>query len=186
MAALIHLIYLKPEILDKLRQVFKENNPRGIQITSFMDLISYKFFLKEISKVKFQKNKIMDMHSFFESKPDALNFFNSPEFLSFASILTGKHLTKSDCSLRMFMKGCYTLIHEETAEDGIEFFFDLTPKWDNEFGGYTAYLAYDGSKVITPQYPNTLILAESGRSYVKYVNHLAKSDGRLVVYGKLS
>ena len=183
---MINPVYLKPEILDKLRQGFKENNPKGMQITSFMDLKSYASFLKKISEAKFQKNEIRDMHSFFESKPDALAFFNIPEFLSFASVLMGAHLTKSDYTLRMFMKGCYTLIHEETAEEGIEFFFDLTPKWDNKFGGNITYLAYDGSKVITPQYPNTLILAESGRSYIKYVNHLAKLEGRLIIYGKLS
>ena len=85
----------------------------------------------------------------------------------------------------MFMHRSYTLIHEETAKEGIEFFFDLTPRWSDKFGGQITYLAYDGSKVVTPQYPNTLILAEGGRSYVKYVNHLAKSDGRLIIYGRL-
>lgn len=182
---MINNIYLKKSTLEKFKKIFQENNPRGMQLTSFMDKDSYALFLKNISNANFIKNEIRDMHSFFESKPKALKFFNSPEFISFTSKIAGKKLKKAECSLRMFMKGCYTLIHEETSKLGLEFFFDLTPKWNDSFGGYIAYLSYDGSKVITPQYPNTLILAESGRSYVKYVNSNAKSEGRLLVYGKL-
>ena len=182
---MINNVYLKESTLEKFKEMFQDNNPKGIQITSFMELDSYHEFLKSISSASFRKNEVRDMHSFFEAKPKALKFFNSSEFISFASKITGKKLKKAECSLRMFMKGCYTLIHEETSKAGLEFFFDLTPKWNKKFGGQIAYLAYDGSKVITPQYPNTLILAESGRSYAKYVNHLAGSEGRLIVYGKL-
>ena len=182
---MINKAYLKESTLEKFREIFQDNAPKGIQITSFMELDSYHEFLKSISSASFQKNDVRDMHSFFEAKPKALKFFNSSEFISFASKITGKKLKKAKCSLRMFMKGCYTLIHEETSKKGLEFFFDLTPEWNDSFGGQIAYLAYDGSKVITPQYPNTLILAESGRSYVKYVNHLAGSEGRLIVYGKM-
>ena len=150
-----------------------------------MEIYSYHEFLKNISSSSFQKNEIRDMHNFFEAKPDTLKFFNSREFISFASKITGKRLKKAKSSLRMLMKGCYTLVHEEASKPGLEFFFDLTPKWSNSFGGYIAYLSYGGSKIITPQSPNTLILADSGRSYVKYVNSNAKSGGRLLVYGKL-
>ncbi len=182
---MINKIYLKKSTLEKFRRIFNENNPKGIQITSFMEPDFYSKFLKGIINSKFQKNEVRDVHSFFEAKPGALKFFNSPEFISFASKIAGKRLKKAKCSLRMFMKGCYTLIHEETSKAGLEFFFDLTSKWNDSFSGYIAYLSYDGSKVITPQHPNTLILAESGRSYVKYVNSNAKSEGKLLVYGKL-
>ena len=182
---MINKAYLKESTLEKFKEIFQDNAPKGIQITSFMELDSYHEFLKSISSASFRKNDVRDMHSFFEAKPKALKFFNSYKFISFASKITGKKLKKAECSLRMFMKSCYTLIHEETSKSGLEFFFDLTPKWNDSFGGYIAYLSYDSSKVITPQYPNTLILAESGRSYVKYVNSNAKSEGKLLVYGKL-
>jgi len=182
---LINPIYLKKEILDKLKKEFRKNNPKSMQLTSFMDSKSYTLFLKLISNANFIKKEVRDMHCFFEAKNTNLKLFNTKEFLSFCSALSGKKIKKSEPSLRMFMKGCYTLVHEETAKKGIEFFFDLTPKWNERFGGQVTYLTYDGSKVITPQYPNTLILAESGRSYVKYVNNNAKSEGKLLVYGKL-
>lgn len=182
---MINNIYLKKSTLEKFREIFQDNNPKGIQITSFMELDSYQQFLKRISSPSFQKKEVRDMYSFFEAKPKAMKFFSSSEFISFASKITEKKLKKAECSLRMFMKGCYTLVHEETSKPGLEFFFDLTSKWNDSFGGYIAYLSYDGGKVITPQHPNTLILAESGRSYVKYVNSNAKSDGKMLVYGKI-
>lgn len=182
---MINKIYLEQKVIEKLSEGFRNNAPRGMQLTSFMDKDSYALFLKNISNANFIKKEIRDMYSFFEAKPAALSFFKTKEFLSFCSALSGKKIKKSEPSLRMFMHGSYTLIHEETAKKGLEFYFDLTPKWNNDFGGQIVYLAYDGSKVITPQYPNTLILAESGRSYLKYVNHLAGSEGRLIVYGKM-
>ncbi len=36
-----------------------------------------------------------------------------------------------------------------------------------------------------PPAPNNLVIADAGRSYVKYVNSLAGQEGRLVVYGTL-
>ncbi len=182
---MINKAYLEPKIIEKLSEGFKNNNPKGIQLTSFLESKLYASFLKQISNAKFKKNEIREMYSFFEAKNADLAIFNSKEFLSFCSILSGKKVKKAECSLRMFMRGSYTLIHEETAKEGIEFFFDLTPKWSDRFGGHITYLSYDGSKVVTPQYPNTLILAEGGRSYVKYANHLAKSEGRLMVYGRI-
>ena len=182
---MINSIYLKKEILDKLKREFRKNNPKSMQLTSFMDSKSYTLFLKSISNANFIKNEIRDMHCFFKAKNANLKLFSTKEFLSFCSALSGKKIKKSELSLRMSMKGCYTLVHEETAKKGMEFFFDLTPEWNDSFGGQIVYLAYDGSNVITPKYPNTLILAESGRSYIKYVNNNAKSDGRLLVHGKL-
>ena len=182
---MINKVYLEPRILKKLSEGFGDNNPKGVQLTSFMDKDFYALFLRGISNANFIKKDVRDMHSFFEAKNTKLNSFSTREFLSFCSVLSGKKIKKAECSLRMFMKGCYTLIHEETAKKGIEFFFDLTPKWNEKFGGQITYLAYDGSKGITPQYPNNLILAESGRSYVKYVNSFAGSEGRLIVYGRL-
>lgn len=182
---MINEAYLEPKILKKLSEEFKNNNPRGMQLTSFLDSKSYSLLLKSISSASFIKKEIRDMYSFFEAKNISLDFFGTKEFLSFCSVLAGKKIKKDECSLRMFMRGCYTLIHEETAKKGIEFFFDLTPEWNNGLGGQITYLSYDGSKVITPQYPNTLILAEGGRSYIKYINHLVKSKGKLMVYGRL-
>ncbi len=94
----------------------------------------------------------------------------------------GKKLAKADCTLRIFLAGSYTLLHDN-ARKGIELYFDLTPQWSNEAGGAIVYLTAAGEKLAIPPSPNTLIIAEAGRSYVKYVNNLAGEEGRLVVYG---
>ena len=178
---------LKPKIMEELSGGFKENNPKGVQVQGFMDLAAYKRFLAVVAKVKFKKSEVRDMHSFFEAQSPALKFFSSREFLSFAAAVAGKKIAKAECSVRIFLSGCYTLMHDKAAAaKGMEFYFDLTPGWNNEAGGAIVYITAAGEKLAIPPSPNTLIIAKAGRSYVKYVNHLAGEEGRLVVYGRLS
>ncbi len=181
---MINAKLLKPKVLKELQQGFKENNPRGVQVQGFMDAESYKKFLAAIAKVEFKKAEVRDMLSFFEAKQIALKWFGSREFLSFASAVVGKKLAKAKYSLRIFMAGCYTLMHDK-AQKGIEFYFDLTPQWEPDWGGATFFVTEEGQKLMIPPTPNNLVVAEASRSYVKYVNHLAGGEGRLVVYGVL-
>ena len=73
----------------------------------------------------------------------------------------------------------------ESKNGKTEFFFDLTPQWKAEWGGATFFVTEEGEKLMIPPVPNTLVIAESGRSYVKYVNRVAGKEGRLVVYGMM-
>lgn len=175
---------LKPKVMRELSSGFRENNPQGVQVQGFMDTESYKKFLAAIAKAEFKKAEVRDMHSFFEDKPPVLKLFSSNEFLSFAAQITGKKIAKAECSLRIFMAGCYTLMHDE-AQKGVEFYFDITSQWETRWGGATFFVTEGGQKLMIPPAPNTLVIAESGRSYVKYVNRLAGQEGRLVVYGVL-
>ena len=175
---------LKPKVLSELREGFRENNPKGVQVQGFMDAESYKKFLHAVAKAKFRKAEVRDVHSFFEAMPPALRLFSSKDFLSFAAAVTGKRLTKVECSLRIFMAGCYTLMHDKALK-GVEFYFDLTPQWEPEWGGATFFITRSGEKLMLPPSPNNLVIAEAGRSYVKYVSHLAGGDGRLMVHGRL-
>ena len=173
---------LKQKVMAELGSGFRENNPKGVQVQGFMDAECYRQALSEISSADFKKSEQRNTHSYFEARPEALSFFSSKEFLSFASAVVGKKLTKAHCTLRIFLAGSYTLLHDN-PEKGVEFYFDLTQGWNNEAGGAIAYLTAGGEKLAIPPSPNTLIIAEAGRSYVKYVNHLAGEEGRLVVYG---
>lgn len=175
---------LKPKVMKELSSGFTENNPKGVQVQGFMEPTAYKKFLAAIAKAKLKKSEVRDTHSYFEADSPALKFFSSREFLAFAAAVTGKKLTKARCSVRIFLKGCYTLLHDEAAAaKGLEFYFDLTSQWMQAWGGSTVYLTDNGEKLILPPSPNNLIIAVAGKSYVKYVNHLAGEEGRLVVYG---
>ena len=169
--------------MEALKENYRQNNPKGVQIQGFMDAESYKKFLVAIAKVNFRKAEIRDTHSYFEADSPALKFLSNNEFLSFAAAVTGKKFKSANCSLKIFMAGCYTLMHDELPKSKIEFYFDLTPRWSDSSGGMIVYLTKAGEKLAIPPSPNMLIIAETGRSYVKYVNHLAGDDGRLVVYG---
>ena len=177
---------LRPRVMKALKENYCQNNPKGVQIQGFMDAESYRKFLAAIAKVKFKKSEVRDTHSYFEADSPALQFFDGKEFLSFAEAVSGKKLKSSKCSLRIFMAGCYTLMHDEAAAaKGIEFYFDLTLQWQQKWGGSTVYLTDSGEKLELPPVPNTLVVAAAGRNYVKYVNRLAGEEGRLVVYGIL-
>ncbi len=179
---------LKPKVMKELSSGFKENNPQGVQVQGFMDAESYKKFLAVIANVKFKKSEVRDTHSFFEANHAALEFFNSKEFLYFASVVTGKKLTKAECTLKIFLAGSYTLLHDNPNDNpkrGIELYFDFTPGWKAEWGGATFFVTKEGEKLMIPPAPNTLVIAEARRSYVKYVNKLAWGEGRLVVSGTL-
>lgn len=178
---------LKSNIMAELKSGFRGNNPKGVQVQGFMDAESYKKFLAAVTNADFKKSEVRDTHSFFEAKSDTLKWFGSKEFLSFASSVVGKKLAKASSALRIFLAGSYTLMHDEaTAEKGIEFCFDLTPQWRQDWGGSTVYLTDAGEKLVLPPAPNNLVINESSRrSYVKYVNNLAGKEGRLVVCGVL-
>ena len=181
---MITAAYKKPVFLKEFAKGFGENNPQGIQIMSFFDGVSYARLFHEIKGVKFKKEEIRDMYSYFAAAVPS-GFFNTAEFLSCASVVTGRCLTQADCSLRMFMHGSFTLMHEENAGEGIEFFFDLTPAWNHTHGGNIVLLADDNAPLFAPHAPNSLILGMKGRSYVKYVNVNARLEGRMMVYGTL-
>ena len=53
---MINKAYLKESTLEKFREIFQDNAPKGIQITSFMGLDSYHEFLKSVSNASFPKN----------------------------------------------------------------------------------------------------------------------------------
>ena len=181
---MINPALLRPKVMEALNENYRQNNPKGVQIQGFMGAESYKKFLAAIAKVNFRKAEIRDMYSYFEAQSPAMNFFSSKEFLSFAAAVTGKKPKAANCSLRIFMAGCYTLLHDEAADKkGAEFYFDLTPQLSAKSGGEIIYLTKEGQKLMIPPSPNMLVLAGSGRSYVKHVNHLAGDKGRLVVYG---
>jgi Rps23 Pro-64 3,4-dihydroxylase Tpa1-like proline 4-hydroxylase len=184
-AALITASFLKQNVLTTIRESYESNNPRGVQVADFLDDGAYKKMLRSVGTLKLKKTEVRDTHSFFAAGGKGLAFFKSSEFLSFVSAVTGRVLTSADVSVRMFMHGNYTLMHDDAETDGVEFYFDMTPTWEASLGGYTAFLSEEGEKLIVQPAPNTLLLARSGRSYVKYVNCRAGGEGRLVVCGLL-
>ncbi len=176
---------LKPKVMEELRSGFSENNPKGVQVQGFMSPEDYKKFLASVANANFHKSERRDTHSYFEATVKALEFFGSKEFASFVESVIGKKAKLESCSLKMFMHGSYTLMSDYADTGKIEFYFDMTPEWNNESGGATVFVTEEGEKLILPPAPNTLVIAESGRSYVKYVNHLAGNDGRLMAFGSL-
>ena len=172
------------KIMKVLKESYADNNPKGLQISGFFEQSCYKQALLDVSTASFKHSEQRDTHSFFKANAPALRFFSSREFIEFASKISGKRFKKANCELRLFMNGCYTLL-SDFDKPKTEFYFDMTPLWKAKWGGMTTYTADDAGRLAIPPSPNMLIISE-GRSYVKYVNSLAKDEGRLVVYGTLA
>ena len=189
LAALINRIYLKDNILGRLKRAFETSNPVGLQIQGFLDPGHYQGLLRLSSNANFKLNEQRDEYSFFEdSGCPVLNFFRSREFLDFASRVTGLELKKSDCSLKIFMHGSYTLAHFR-QKGKVEFAFDMTPTWDIKWGGASNYITEEGDRLIIPPLPDNLILVlrkgTSAEGYIKYVNHKVLENGRVMIQGLL-
>jgi len=177
---------LKKELLVKLRQGYHDNNPQGIQLQQFLHPQYYQQLLSEIQKAKLSPIELRDKFNYFGAKSAALNFFSKPQFLSFASAITSQVLTHCEVSVRLFMHRNYTLMHDDVDTSKVEFYLDCTPEWNEKNGGAITLLSSEGEALRIPTSANTLILGQSGRSYVKYVNNNAGNDGRLLIYGLLS
>ena len=190
MAALINPVYLKGSMVAKLREAFASSNPKGLQLQGFLDSAAYRQLLVTAGKPRFTLSEIRDLHSFFEDRESPVsNFFKSREFISFAAKLAGIRLSKSACSLKVFTHGRFTLAND-TAKGKVEFLFDMSPGWKSEWGGASNYITDQGDRLVIPPLPNNLILVlkqgTSVEGYIKYVNHRARENGRVMVSGTLS
>lgn len=184
----VNPVYLKPKILKKVSEAYLSSIPVGVQLKDFFLPQEYREMLSLCNNPRFKKSEVRDLYSFFEDpKSNASPFFKSAEFIRFASKVSGIKLSKSVCSLKVFTPGCYTLASFR-PKGKVEFLLDLTPSWRHEWGGSSNYIASDGDRLVLPPVPNSLILAsmENIEGYIKYVNHRAKGNGRIMVQGFMS
>ena len=169
----------------KFRKVFDTSIPRGIQLNDFLDA-NYYVKLLSGSKPDFKHVEVRDEFSFFEDKQSMVEFFKSPEFIRFASLVSGYKLTKSECSLKIFMHGNYTLAHMKN-HGKVLFWFDLTPNWNPALGGVLNFVVAE-DRLVVPPAPNSLVLVDPRfvESYIKCVNVNAGENGRSMITGFLS
>ena len=184
---MIHPVYSKQGIIENFSGLFQDSNPKGLQIQSFFEEKYYRKLLLDGRKATFTLSEIRDQYSFFEDKNSSLAvFFRSNEFISFASKVCSMRLKSCDCSLKVFTTGRYTLAHY-VRKGKIDFLFDLTATWNLLWGGSSNYITSSGDKLTIPPSANNLILLERKgiEGYITYVNHLALSNGRIIVSGTL-
>ena len=118
---------------------------------------------------------------------ELLEFLQSQDFLETVSILSGKTPKEVICELRLFEHENYTLLHDEIAQpEGIAFELEFTPIWNEKWGRCTIFARKKKELACITPTPNTLTLVrqdKNTKSFVKYVNHLAEKNIRIVLQG---
>jgi len=114
---------------------------------------------------------------------------DGPELKGFDAVLSsivGQKLKAKSVSCFMFGRGDYTLLYDAIKPgSGVAFFLDLFD-FDESLGGFSSFLK-DGKEVfrVVAKSNSLALINQSGlKSFVKFVNHRAKSP-RVFLYGVL-
>jgi hypothetical protein len=107
-----------------------------------------------------------------------------------SAIVQKKTAFKESC-LCAYARGDYTLLHDKLKEPaGYDVIIDLTPHWDNRACGHHSYVDGKGNEIArVPVMPNALAIVRRPASvmkFVKYVNHHAREDKRIVLEARFS
>jgi len=181
--------YVHPTVIKTLQQQFAQQD--SIQLRNFLNKECYDELAKPLSTASWKPRAVFDIYAHYTSTiKDVTAFLTSKQFLNLCSAITGLTLKHATFNTFLFKHRNYTLLNDELREPpGIAFELDFTADWQKEWGGYTSIVNGENELFrITPT-PNTLTLYKRDRtiqSFVKYVNHLAGKDMRIVVRGTLS
>ncbi len=176
--------------LQAVQRAFQNQEPASVQLQQFFTENSYANLCALLSRVRWKKKVSYDKHFYSCANPPALlsQFLQSGAFLQFLTVCTGKRVRSIQCELQQFGHKNYTLLHDHLqAATGMIFELELTPTWNKNAGGFSAYLR-DGQEVsrVTPTANTLTILDAKGLlRFVKYVNHRAVGK-RVVIYGRIS
>ncbi|KAI9142024.1 Oxoglutarate and iron-dependent oxygenase degradation C-term-domain-containing protein [Paraphysoderma sedebokerense] len=197
----INSSYLNPKMLLSLSSHFIDTS--SITLQDFLRSDFYDAVSKEFANplTKFTPNlgpphsqsfqliaSIPPTLSSSESSPSLIkelyNLLSSPPFLRLLSSITNLSFSMLRSSIRRFIPGNYTLIHDHFKEPlGLDFTLYVfppspsnhSPEWDEEFGGGMYYLAEGIDEVLCSVIPKEnalcLVLRDEGvRRFVRYIS----------------
>jgi hypothetical protein len=172
----INPLYLKDKTIAAAHAHFLSQHPKNIQLQDFLTVA-------EISSLGWKKIDEPEKRKYAEAKYDL-----PIELVQFISKIVGKRLKVIYSGAYEFSHGDYTLLQDEAQPSGILIQLELTPKWDETWGGYTSFVNESGEVVrITPQ-ANTLVIVDQTskmKHFTKYVNHLSGTQKRVFIQALL-
>lgn len=186
---LINPEYLKSETVRKIKSAFLSNEINHIQLLNFLQKDKFQQLQKEMLKLNYSLDYHPDLHSYFtaEAPQSFLSLLELKEFQDLISQFTGTKISKFNCEASYFGHRNYTLLNDkQLIKDGIAFFLDFN-SFKKEFGGFTV-LVKNKENLIQQPSPNSILLFKQSkhqRSFIKYVNHLAKDQKRFILKGVL-
>lgn len=108
------------------------------------------------------------------------------EMRKIVSTIVQEKVRFKDACICIYKHGDYTVRHDKNREPpGYDVIIDLTPRWDGRACGHHSYVDAAGSeRVKVPPMFNTLAIVHRPaklHKFVKYVNHNAGDDRRIVL-----
>ena len=182
---MIQQLYQDPKNLTKIRQLFAQDTELpSVQLPDFLEADAFTTLLENVKKLTFT-SVAEPMHASFLEASDA------SEPISALSPFLEKLLGKSTVKGAFYMLGWkhYTLLHDEAVEKpGIDVIFDLTPLWEDSWGGQVIYVDGTGEYRNVAIAPNTLTITQRNKGvqkFIHYINHHAQGH-RLFFMGTVS
>ena len=120
-----------------------------------------------------------------------LRWLKSKEAAELVSLIVDKRVRCASIGIAVLTHGDYTLLHDKNKESpGFDVILDLTPQWDNRACGYHSYVDGDSNELVrVDPAPNTLTIVHRPKNvmkFVKYVNHFASKDKRIVLQARFA
>jgi hypothetical protein len=183
--------YLSDDVLKTAAKYFAREN--SLQLQQFLIPDVAQELGNALSKAPLKAQSIPDRFAYHEftrlpaiAKQVGKIFATTHEIRKIISVITQKELTFEEAFWRAYTAGDYTLLHDENAAPpGYDVILDVTPRWDNRACGHHSYVDGRGNELArVPVVPNALAIIKKPATvlpFVKYVNHYAGKDRRIVL-----
>lgn len=177
---MIHHLYENEGILDQIREVL--HTEHSVQLHHFLQQETYQRLLSSVHRFRFTRTYTPLVHSF-SSTPFRDRRCISAVNTLVQALLQHRH-TLASSVLFCFSHRDYTLLHDASQEErGILALFELTPTWQDTYGGYTSFWAGGRETLRLTPLPNSLTLVSTDQNvkrFVKYINHTSLPSQRYV------
>jgi len=186
----------------KLRQVLnaaaaKFNREKSIQLHQFLLPDTANRAGAALSRVPLREHYVPDQYHCHEPKTipaivkKLQRWLRSKEAAMLISTIVQKKVRFKESCLCVYTHRDYTLRHDKNKEPpGYDVILDLTPHWDTRACGHHSYVDRKGNELVRiPVAGNTLAIVHRTadvQKFVKYVNHHAGKDRRIVLEARFA
>jgi|GEM_PF-5219456 len=191
MADIITETYRDSAVVKQLRQSFHAQAPRTLLLQQVICHDILHALTGVCSKARYRVIHEPLIRCCAEATVPAavLRFLEDPAVHHLLSSIIGKPVLVRDLLLLKFSWKGYTVLNDTALEPpGIDFMIDLTPTWDQVWGGTCTYVdGTGGSLAITPGFGSVCIVERTQdlHRFIQYVNHYAGDRSRLLLVGHL-
>lgn len=169
---------------------------RSIQLHQFLHPKTAAQASTALARVPLREHYLPDQYHCHEprSLPDiaraVLQVMRSKACAAVISAIVRQKVRLKDSCLCVYTHRDYTVRHDLNREPpGFDVILDLTPRWDERACGHHSYVR-DGQELVrVPAAFNTLAIVhrpEDVQKFVKYVNHHAGTDRRIVIEARFA